>query len=65
MPVEPETLTFYKSKVTEKWWLEVAYHQPGARYQRNSIIPCSYTDYQTATKGEIPERYISTLAKLI
>jgi formiminoglutamase len=65
MPVEPETLTFFKSKVTEKWWLEVAYHQPGARYQRNSIIPCSYTDYQTATKGEVPERYISTLAKLI
>lgn len=65
MPVEPETLTFYKSKVTEKWWLEVAYHQPGARYQRNSIVPCSYTDYQTATRGEVPERYISTLAKLI
>lgn len=65
MPVEPETLAFYKSKVTEKWWMEVAYHKPGARYTRNSIIPCSYTDYQTATKGEIPERYISTLAKLI
>ncbi len=65
MPVEPETLAFYKSKVTEKWWMEVAYHKPGARYTRNSIIPCSYTDYQTATKGEVPERYISTLAKLI
>lgn len=65
MPVEPETLAFYKSKVTEKWWMEVAYHKPGARYARNSIVPCSYTDYQTATKGEVPERYISTLAKLI
>ncbi len=65
MPVEPEIITFYKSKVTEKWWLEVAYHQPGARYTRNSIVPCSYSDYQTATKGEMPERYISTLAKLI
>lgn len=65
MPAEPELITFYKSKVTEKWWMEVAYHQPGARYARNSIIPCSYNDYQTATKGEVPERYISTLAKLI
>lgn len=65
MAAEPETITFFKSKVTEKWWMEVAYHQPGARYARNSIIPCSYTDYQTATKGEVPERYISTLAKLI
>jgi formiminoglutamase len=65
MAAEPETITFYKSKVTEKWWMEVAYHQPGARYSRNSIIPCSYNDYQIATKGEVPERYISTLAKLI
>ncbi len=65
LAAEPETITFYKSKVTEKWWMEVAYHQPGARYPRNSIIPCSYADYQTATKGEVPERYISTLARLI
>ncbi|MBN8652227.1 MAG: formimidoylglutamase [Cytophagales bacterium] len=65
MAAEPETITFYKSKVTEKWWMEVAHHQPGARYTRNSIVPCSYTDYQVATKGEVPERYISTLAKLI
>jgi len=65
MPVEPETLTFYKSKVTEKWWMEITYHRPGARYARNNIIPCSYSDYQTATKGEVPDRYISTLAKII
>ncbi|MCW5909717.1 MAG: formimidoylglutamase [Cyclobacteriaceae bacterium] len=65
MAAEPETITFYKSKVTEKWWMEVAYHQPSARYARNSIIPCSYNDYQAATKGEVPERYISTLARLI
>lgn len=64
MPVEPETLTFYKSKVTEKWWMEVAYHKPGSRYSRNTMVPCSYNDYLTSTKGEIPERYISTLGKL-
>ena len=57
MPVEPETLTFYKSKVTEKWWMEISFHRPGARYARNNIIPCSYADYQTATKGEVPERW--------
>lgn len=65
MPVEPETLTFYKSKVTEKWWMEILYHRPGARYARNTIIPCSYADYQTATKGEVPERYINILSKII
>src|SRR6478736_4398295 len=64
MPVEPETIAFYKSKFTEKWWMEVAYNRPGAKYPCNSIVPCSYADYQTAQKGEVPGRYISTLAKL-
>jgi formiminoglutamase len=65
MPVEPETISFYKSKLSEKWWMEVPYHNGREKYSRNSIVPCSYNDYQTAVKGEVPERYISTLAKLI
>lgn len=65
MPVDPETIQFYKSKFSEKWWMEVPYPNGKERYSRNSIVPCSYNDYQTAVKGEIPDRYISTLAKLI
>ncbi len=65
MPTETETLTFYKSKFSEKWWMEVPYPNGKERYARNSIVPCSYSDYQTATKGEVPERYINTLAKLM
>lgn len=64
MPSEPETLLFYKSKFSEKWWMEVPYPNGRERYSRNSIVPCSYSDYQTATKGEVPDRYISTLSKL-
>jgi formiminoglutamase len=65
MPVEPETITFYKSKLSEKWWMEVPYMNGKEKFARNSIVPCSYSDYQTANKGEVPERYITTLAKLI
>jgi formiminoglutamase len=65
MPVEPEVITFYKSKVSEKWWMEVPYPHANEKYARNSIVPCSYNDYQSAVKGEVPERYISTIAKLI
>ncbi len=65
MPVEPEVITFYKSKFSEKWWMEVPYPNGRERYARNSIVPCSYSDYQTSIKGEVPERYISTIAKLI
>ena len=64
MPVKPETISFYKSKFTEKWWMEVSPQRSG-KYTRNSIVPCSYTDYQIASKGELPDRYINTLAKLI
>jgi formiminoglutamase len=64
MHTEPEVIVFYKSKFTEKWWMEVMPQTTG-KYPRNSIVPCSYSDYQAATKGEVPERYISTLAKLL
>lgn len=63
MPGDPDTLTFYKSKFTERWWMEI----PGtgkSSYSRNSIVPCSYTDYQTATTGELPDRFITSLGKL-
>ena len=65
MPVEPEVISFYKSKFSEKWWMEIPYAGGRAKYSRNSIVPCSYSDYQTAVKGEVPDRYISTLAKLL
>jgi formiminoglutamase len=65
MPVEPEVITFFKSKVSEKWWMEVPHPNGNERYSRNSIVPCSYADYQTAIRGEVPERYISTIAKLL
>ena len=65
MPSEPETLNFYKSKLSEKWWMEVPFPQGKEKYARNCIIPCSYSDYQAATKGDLPERYINTHAKLI
>lgn len=63
MPVEPETLIFYKSKFTDRWWMEVPMPSKSV-YARNSIVPCNYSDYQTATKGDIPDRYIAALSKI-
>ena len=63
MPVEPEILVFYKSKFTERWWMEVPMPAK-ATYSRNSIVPCNYSDYEAATRGEVPDRYISALSKL-
>ncbi|MFW5700221.1 MAG: formimidoylglutamase [Cyclobacteriaceae bacterium] len=65
MPSEPENIIFYKSKLSEKWYMEIPVKISGSKtkYNRNHIIPCSYSDYQLAGKGELPERYINTLAK--
>ena len=65
MPGDPDALLFYKSKLSEKWWMEVPYPEGKNKYARNCIIPCSYSDYETATRGDVPERYITTHAKLL
>lgn len=59
----PSFIVFYKSVRSEKWWMEVPFHSDN-KYERNHIIPCSYLDYQTAQKGEIPERWINAQLKL-
>jgi formiminoglutamase len=59
MPVEPEVMNFYKSKVTDRWWIEV----PNA--SRITIVPCTYADYEMATSGEVPDRYITALSRMI
>lgn len=72
MPSKPATLVFYKSKRSEKWWMEVSYPQDAGKkgrlktdFDRNCIVPCSYADFEAANRGELPERWISTHAKLI
>lgn len=65
MPSEPESINFYKSKLSEKWWMEVPYPEGKANYARNCIVPCSYSDYEQANNGELPERYVATHAKLV
>lgn len=64
MPAEPETLVFYKSNQSERWWMEVPLPSGKSRYDRNCIVPCSYSDYKTANDGELPERWINMHTKL-
>jgi arginase family enzyme len=59
----PSTILFFKSKFSEKWWMEIPQTIQG-KFERVSIIPCSYKDYQMAQSGEIPERWINAQLKL-
>ncbi len=53
-------LVFYKDNMLEKWWVAV----PHPHRKEPLIIPCSYADYQTATKGELPYRWFLAYSKL-
>ncbi|MBO6517715.1 MAG: formimidoylglutamase [Bacteroidia bacterium] len=55
---EPDVV-FYKSKRTERWWMEI----PGPTAAKNLVIPCSYSDYTLATKGEMPDLFFKALQK--
>ncbi|UXP34085.1 formimidoylglutamase [Reichenbachiella agarivorans] len=65
MDVNPETIVFYKSRLSDKWWMEVPNINHKGVYDRSYIVPCDHADYQQATKGDVPERWIQTFTKLI
>lgn len=58
-------IVFYKSRKSDRWWMDVPY-PPGknTRYERHHMVPCSYNDYQTAVKEEMPDRWWQTFQKL-
>ena len=61
----PSSIVFYKSNMSERWWMEIPLEdQTLSTFGRNSLAPCSYSDYETASKGEVPDRYINMLARL-
>ncbi len=65
MEGEPSSIRFFKSKRTEKWWMEVP-NPEGAKsvFIRNKMVPCSYEDYELALTGEIPPRWLSAYTRI-
>lgn len=58
-------LTFYKSKISDRWWIEVpCSKEMQERYQRHYLVPCSYKDYEAALAGEIPQRWLRACNKM-
>ncbi|MEI6815725.1 MAG: formimidoylglutamase [Bacteroidota bacterium] len=58
-----QELIFYKSKKTDRWWMEIPNNLNQLKYYQNNLIPCSYKDYKAATNDEIPERWWQTFNK--
>ncbi len=59
-------IVFYKSKISDRWWMEVPC--PAGmqqKYERQYLVPCSYNDYLAACGDEIPEKWWQVYKKFI
>ncbi len=64
VPVEDEILSFYKSAMTGRWWIEIPFISSGNnKLQRHTLLPCTYNDYERACNQEIPERWYKAKQK--
>lgn len=60
---DPHHIVFYKSKKSDKWWMEVPV--TSGKYQMKYLhLPCSYRDYKQCLEGEIPNRWILAHARV-
>jgi formiminoglutamase len=64
MGKDPDSIRFFKSKLSEKWWMEIPDENVNSVFIRNKMVPCSYQDYETALSGEVPQRWLSAMAKM-
>lgn len=60
-----QEIIFFKSILTDRWWMEVPYPSGKASHSRHYLVPCSYQDYQKACQDGIPERWWKTFQKLM
>lgn len=53
-------IVFLKSKKSDRWWMSIPAPQQTKGYL---LYPCSYNDYQTACRDEIPDRWLKALLR--
>jgi formiminoglutamase len=62
LPALSYQLTFWKSKFSGRWWLQVPVTTQ-RKHQRHRLIPCSLQDYQAACREELPERLLNAFKR--
>ena len=61
-----QPIIFYKSKKSERWWMEVnCPDNIREKYERHYIVPCSFADYQIACSDEVPDRWWQVYQKMM
>ncbi len=55
-------LTFFQSRVTGRWWMEIADSEK--HNGRFYVVPCDEDDYKKASQGDIPDRWWKNIRKM-
>lgn len=59
-------IVFIKSRKTDRWWMEIMCGPENRqKYLSHYIVPCTYTDYQTACDNDLPDRWWQMYQKLM
>ena len=62
--VDLQELVFYKSKKTERWWIEIPFlEEVNNKLKRHTLLPCMHQDYLDACNNEVPERWYKAFQK--
>ncbi|MDX1326918.1 MAG: formimidoylglutamase [Arenibacter sp.] len=64
VPIENESLIFYKSHLTERWWVEVpSILMAHTKTNSPALLPCTELEYLEACDQNIPERWFKAYKK--
>lgn len=64
VPSETEQLVFYKSHLTERWWVEIpSVLTSHTKSESPALLPCTEQDYLDACDQIIPERWYKAYKK--
>lgn len=64
VPCDSEQLVFYKSRFTDRWWVEVpSLMAPHTKSNSVALLPCTKSDYLQACDQIIPERWLKAYKK--
>ena len=64
VPTEDESLVFYKSHLSERWWVEVpSILTSHTKSNSPALLPCTELDYLDACNQNIPERWFKAYKK--
>lgn len=65
VPINDEILLFRKSNRSGRWWIELPIiSSVNNKLKTQTLLPCTYGEYLSATNQEIPERWYKARRKL-